>query len=120
MVVPRYVLAAGALLLVLAEPATARMGLPRAVQTELRVVGRELAVSRRARLVANRAAAIAQQEFRDVVASGIESEVAASRERAEQARSVYYFWQARCVALEQQRSDLRARRRTWPARCNLR
>ena len=112
MVVPRYLLAAGVLLL-LAEPSIARMELPRAVQTELRVVARELAVSRRARLVASRAAAVAQQELRDAVASGVEPEASAARERAEQAGEVYYFWQARCVALEQQRSDLRARRRSW-------
>ena len=100
-------------MLLLAEPAMARMGLPRAVQTELRVVARELAVSRRARLVANRAAAVAQQGVRDAMDSGVEADVSAAREHAEQAREAYYFWQARCVALEQQRSDLRARRRSW-------
>jgi len=112
MVGPRRLLAAGFLIVLLAEPALARVGLPRAVQIELRVVARELAVSRRARLVANRAAVRAQADF-VAASSRSDDDRAALAERAAQSRQVYHFWQARCVALEQQRVDLRERRRAW-------
>ncbi len=112
MVDPRRLLAAGCLIVLLAEPALARVGLPRAVQIELRVVARELAVSRRARLVASRAAVRAQADWAAASAEN-NAQRAELAERAAQARQVYHFWQARCVALEQQRVDLRERRRAW-------
>ena len=90
MVGPRRLLAAGCLIVLLTEPALARVGLPRAVQIELRVVARELAVSRRARLVASRAAVRAQADLA-AASSRSDDDRAELAERAAQSLSLIHI-----------------------------
>jgi septal ring factor EnvC (AmiA/AmiB activator) len=113
MVGPRALLLAGFLISLLVGPVHGKVGLPRAVQVELRVVARELAVSRRARLVASRHAFATEKALRETIAKPRTPETERLRERVARAREVFYFWQSRCVALEQLRLDLRERRRSW-------
>lgn len=112
MVVHRVLILTGLFGLLAVDPVFGKLGLPRAVQIELRMVARELAVSRRARLVANRAAIASQEVLEDVPAAPL-ADRSDARARADRTREVFHFWQSRCVALEQQRADLRERRRSW-------
>ncbi|MDG1958602.1 MAG: M23 family metallopeptidase [Candidatus Binatia bacterium] len=113
MVGPKQIILPGLLLLLVITPAIGKVGLPRAVQVELRVVARELAVSRRAQLLANRNAVAAQEAVLAATTDEGGRDLPDLRRRAERAREVFYFWQSRCVSLEQRRGDLRERRRAW-------
>lgn len=86
---------------------------PVAVQEELRQLSRELAVSRRARLLATRALLESERlVFRVSVVGDAERRALALAQR-DLDRDHLRHWETRCLALRQARQDLRDQRRAW-------